>query len=558
VQVVPLVNNQYPGPTIEGTVGDRVRVTVVNKLPSESTSMHWHGVKQIGTPWSDGVPLVTQCPILPGQSFVYDFVLDSPGTLWWHSHTDLQKSSLYGAIVIHGDERPVGNVPLQDKVLLLNDWYHSSSASEIEGLNQRLPNPFVWIGDPQSLLINGRGTFNCSATTLPCNPNSPDAGPFILDVEPGRTYRLRIVGAASLSYLNLNIDMHSMEIVEADASLVEPFTTQYVDLGQGQTISAILRTYTVEELQKKAPGHSGNFWIQTNVRHRATGPSGLAVLRYSSANKTLPVAKPSTEWPAWNDTAWSLKQARQYKSRHPVAVPSADRRFVYLGTQNRLTDGRLAWALNNISYEPGNTPIIQALVLDTVSEESKWVEQTTIPTPFDYTKTLAENNLSIIARRETQVVKVRKDEVIEFVFQNTLALAGAAETHPWHLHLHSMWVLGYGEARTSWKPSDVSSYNTRNPPLRNTFMLYPQSWTAIRFKADNPGAANFHCHILAHLHMGMGFVLQIGNASQIPCAPVGTPFCGVGGDTPEARRRGKCLARSYGDSNGRGSVASES
>jgi hypothetical protein len=82
-------------------------------------------------------------------------------------------------------------------------------------------------------------------------------------------------------------------------------------------------------------------------------------------------------------------------------VRAADRRFVYLGTQNTFPDGKLVWALNNISYDAGDTPIIQSIVLDTKSEKSKWVEQTTIPTPFDFTKTFAQSNLSTAARRQT-------------------------------------------------------------------------------------------------------------------------------------------------------------
>jgi hypothetical protein len=31
---------------------------------------------QIGTPWFDGTEGVTQCPILPGDTFVYQFVVD--------------------------------------------------------------------------------------------------------------------------------------------------------------------------------------------------------------------------------------------------------------------------------------------------------------------------------------------------------------------------------------------------------------------------------------------------------------------------------------------------
>lgn len=43
----------------------------------------WVGLKlQIGSPWSDGTEGVTQCPILPGETFTYRFVVDrvSPHT----------------------------------------------------------------------------------------------------------------------------------------------------------------------------------------------------------------------------------------------------------------------------------------------------------------------------------------------------------------------------------------------------------------------------------------------------------------------------------------------
>lgn len=53
-KLVPVVNNQYPGPTLRGNVGDRALINVINLLPTETTSIHWHGIKQTGTPWSDG------------------------------------------------------------------------------------------------------------------------------------------------------------------------------------------------------------------------------------------------------------------------------------------------------------------------------------------------------------------------------------------------------------------------------------------------------------------------------------------------------------------------
>lgn len=60
-----------------------------------------HGVKQLGTAWADGPAYITQCPIQPGQNFIYNFTLTGQrGTLLWHAHTSWLRATLHGAIVI--------------------------------------------------------------------------------------------------------------------------------------------------------------------------------------------------------------------------------------------------------------------------------------------------------------------------------------------------------------------------------------------------------------------------------------------------------------------------
>ena len=53
---------------------------------SESTVIHWHGIHQRSSPYMDGVPYVTQCPILPGNSFRYVFNANKSGTYFYHAH----------------------------------------------------------------------------------------------------------------------------------------------------------------------------------------------------------------------------------------------------------------------------------------------------------------------------------------------------------------------------------------------------------------------------------------------------------------------------------------
>jgi len=81
VHSVILVNGQFPGPLLEANWGDTIQVTVRNKMKNEGATVHWHGMLQNGTPWMDGVPGGSQCPIAPGSSFVYKFTVRMPFAL---------------------------------------------------------------------------------------------------------------------------------------------------------------------------------------------------------------------------------------------------------------------------------------------------------------------------------------------------------------------------------------------------------------------------------------------------------------------------------------------
>lgn len=95
------INGQWPLPTLKGTVGDKVQITINNKLGNESTGIHWHGLHQINTNHMDGPAGGTQCPVPPGGSFTYEFELDHSGTYWYHSHTGTQyPDGLRGPIIV--------------------------------------------------------------------------------------------------------------------------------------------------------------------------------------------------------------------------------------------------------------------------------------------------------------------------------------------------------------------------------------------------------------------------------------------------------------------------
>lgn len=78
-------NGSSPGPTIEVVEGDKVRIFVTNRLP-EQTTMHWHG-QQLPN-GMDGIAGLTQPPIPPGKTWVYEFTASRAGTFMYHPHAD--------------------------------------------------------------------------------------------------------------------------------------------------------------------------------------------------------------------------------------------------------------------------------------------------------------------------------------------------------------------------------------------------------------------------------------------------------------------------------------
>ncbi|MEO6207240.1 MAG: multicopper oxidase domain-containing protein [Candidatus Limnocylindrales bacterium] len=94
-------NGQWPGPTIRVNQGDKVRAVFTNNL-TEGTGVHFHGV-EFEDFFMDGVPFVTQKPIVPGESFTYEFTAVNPGSLMYHSHhnaTDQVGRGLLGAFIV--------------------------------------------------------------------------------------------------------------------------------------------------------------------------------------------------------------------------------------------------------------------------------------------------------------------------------------------------------------------------------------------------------------------------------------------------------------------------
>lgn len=498
-----LINGQYPGPDITAVEGDTLVVHVKNALVHDELVLHWHGIPQVGTPYYDGNAYVTQCPIGTGEIFTYKFVVPLAGTFMYHGHLGLQRSAgLYGKLVVY--EHPSKPIPYKydgEISIILNDWWHKSIYEQAAGLDNL---PFIFVGEPQSLLFDGHGKYNCSniptitppntADVLSCNASAPQCARATYVVEQGKTYRVRVSSITSLSMLNLEFENHSMVVFQADSHLVKAFTVRQLDIYSGQTVEFLL----------KADQPAANYWVRISVRGRLPmTPQGLAILSYAGVAPADPTTVPPKS-PVWNDTAFSVAQVALYKSLHTEKVPKkADKRLLLVGTQNKIA-GKIRWAVNNISSVHTAAPLLQSVQLS-VKKVNELRLYNTRPAPsrpayaFDYTRPPPNPNATL----DTRLYTFRKGDVVDVVIQNTNTLtANNSEYHPWHLHGHYFWVLADG--RGTFDPvSDPKKFNLVNPSYRNTHPVVPYGWFALRFIANNVGVWTLHCHVVSHQYLGM-------------------------------------------------------
>ncbi|KAJ9139015.1 Multicopper oxidase [Coniochaeta hoffmannii] len=171
---VYLINGQQPGPLIDVDEGDELEVFVQNDLPVDTT-IHWHGILQRGTPHMDGVPGVSQYPILPGTNFTYRFTLaDEYGFFWYHSHLRAYyNDAIRGGLLIRPSPsrgRPFEKLATSDlerslllqaerdaTSILLNDWTHELS----DVVWSRYFTTGAFPNCVDSVLANGYGRVEC-------------------------------------------------------------------------------------------------------------------------------------------------------------------------------------------------------------------------------------------------------------------------------------------------------------------------------------------------------------------------------------------------------------
>jgi L-ascorbate oxidase len=286
----------------------------------------------------DGPAMITQCALGVKQTQDYVFEAYPAGTHYWHAHGSLHiADGLSGPIVVRKKEAEPF-VYDEERLFFLQDWYIQTSTQQLIGLTSY---PFTWIGNPNSLLINGKGiapecrpggsNFNNSLVCLATCQEDPLTLLNVTSVEAGKTYRLRLINSAQLVMVNFAIANHSLTIVQVEGTNVDAFTVRSIDIAPGQR-------YDVLVTMDQTPG---SYLIETKVRERNIPVLGHAILQYAESTLQMPQESPSH--PDWNDTMYGIQRELALKTSnvadHPeaVALNATDiTRYVLVGTQNRM------------------------------------------------------------------------------------------------------------------------------------------------------------------------------------------------------------------------------
>ncbi|KAK2020490.1 multicopper oxidase [Colletotrichum zoysiae] len=537
-----LVNGQFTGPRIEVNEGDDVTIKVMNNLPY-STTVHYHGIEQLNTPWSDGVPGVTQRPIQPGGSFEYKWKATQYGAYWYHAHWEgLIEDGLYGPITIHpaaSHQKPFSLISsdgaainamekAEKKVvpLLLADHRHMIS----DEANKLSAAANIQFSCYDSFLFNGKGSVTCRTpeeidalltqerkdvlaniagsrmTDKACIPAAivargqgdlskvppgvfdgcapSDGGQEVFKVEKSncdteKWVAFDIIGAYHLHTAMFSIDNHSMWVYAMDGAYVLPQEVDAIPVTNGDRYSILVKYK-----------QQGDFAIRAASVIATQMLSGTALLQWREKGQPEPQIVPSAPWVRDNGQPVSrdVRVFRQAlaKPYPPISIPR-------------------------------NGDVLHKFYMHTSGGSYFWALNDTVLLPKDY-----ENDTPVLFNvqaneNEPTLVSTQNGQWVDMVFQ---VVNSPQPPHPIHKHGDKMFLLGSGSGNFTWNSieeavaANSTGWNLNDPPRRDGFAtpnaINGPTWMAVRYLVNNPGAWLLHCHIQNHIMGGMSAIIQDG------------------------------------------------
>ncbi|KAI9832633.1 MAG: hypothetical protein M1819_004218 [Sarea resinae] len=496
-----IINGSSPGPEIRLQEGTTSWIRVYNDMEDLNLTMHWHGLTMMVAPFSDGTPLASQWPIPPSHFFDYEIHAEEgyAGTYFYHSHVGFQAVSASGPLII--SEPPSTNatattttntIPHEyddERIIYLSDFFAKTDAEIERGLTST---NFSWSGETDAVLVNGQGR-TASNATGECQLAS-------IDVDPGKVYRLRFIGATALSFVSLALQDHAFAIIAADGKYTQPYNTSILQIASGQRFDVLLQTRTLDELNGTT-----QFYFQLTTLERPITSTFFAALTYNTSTTspdliTVPSPPPlpiASTVPGWLDYALQ-----------PL-TPSPD--FPTLSEVTRRITIRMHQNITKTATDPDYLVWLQGGLSPNTSSNSgegvPWtasfpstpylvsIYESTYPFAAAYNAALANAGLDTT----TRTYPCKMNEVLEIVLQNAAATNGGLDTHPFHAHGGHYFDLGGGNGTYDAVANEARlAAQNAQPVKRDTTVVYryiPRveapgtelGWRAWRLRVSDPG-----------------------------------------------------------------------
>lgn len=332
-----------------------------------------------------------------------------------------------------------------------------------------------------ALTKTDRCRFDCSlydeSSNRTCEGNSTQA---VFGVTKGSRYRYRLINTGAFAGFYFSVDNHTITVIEADATVVEPMETHRLSINIAQRYSVIV----------SADQPADNYFIRADMITTCFATTNpildslvLGVLSYTESTK----APASTDWSPHEASVFSDLNSTALVPAVKISAPPADALYYF-----------------TVSFQIGAYALDRALF-----NETTWVPPT-IPTinqavhgirNASTANTFAEEGVSPGFSDNQLVVSVKQGQIIDLLIQN---LDDGA--HPFHLHGHEFWVMAQSPvpATTGYFPWETyDSIDTSNPLRRDTLSIAAFGWALLRFEADHEGLWAFHCHISWHMEAGL-------------------------------------------------------
>jgi FtsP/CotA-like multicopper oxidase with cupredoxin domain len=414
-------NGLAPGPEIRVTEGDTLRVVLLNNLPEETT-IHWHGLPVPNA--MDGVPDITQKPVKPGDTFIYEFIASPSGSYMYHSHVSYQlDQGLYGAIIVEPRREELSYD--REYTIVLEDWARVDGGGPAASRQGRTGSGGMGMMGRMNMMRGRRREdeplLEPRYDAFAVNGRGYEAAqPFI--VRKGDRVRLRFMNPSSSTIYTVRVAGHSLRVTHADARPVEPFDVDALRIGMGERYDVLL--------DADNPGR----WLIYNLKDRsAVGGEKLGILAYEGIR----------------DSAFSGDSMRRFQLNEYAFMAGLEEDAVENvgGSVNRifrltLSGGMMGspyWTINNRVYPDSKD--IAITPGDKVRFE--YFNHSMMPHPMH----LHGHFFEVVGTGQRTGVRVKKDTVIIPPHMGQGAIEFVADNPgAWFHHCHNLYHLGGGMA----------------------------------------------------------------------------------------------------------------